>query len=137
MPICWFFGYRYGTTFRTSVAGRAIIVSADPKFCHFVLQQDGKLFESWALDTFANLFAQESEASPNIANIHKYIRGTVIKHFGMEALKERLLPLMEEVAQATIKSWLGKESIDVKYATGTVNTKTMDQKAFDLSFLFS
>ncbi|KAK3418286.1 hypothetical protein EUGRSUZ_H04234 [Eucalyptus grandis] len=111
---------RYGTTFRTSVAGRAIIVSADPKFCHFVLQQHGKLFESWALDTFAKLFAQEGKASLNVTNVHKYIRGTVLKHFGMEALKERLLPLMEEVSQATITSWLGKESIDVKYATGTM-----------------
>ncbi|KAL3727993.1 hypothetical protein ACJRO7_032698 [Eucalyptus globulus] len=110
---------RYGTTFRTSVAGRAIIVSADPKFCHFVLRQDGKLFESWALDTFATLFAQEGEAGLNVTNVHKYVRGTVLKHFGMEALKERLLPLMEEVSQATITSWLGKESIDVKYTTGT------------------
>ncbi|KAK2631669.1 hypothetical protein EUGRSUZ_L02609 [Eucalyptus grandis] len=111
---------RYGTTFRASVAGRAIIVSADPKFCHFVLRQDGKLFESWALDTFATLFAQEGEAGLNVTNVHKYIQGTVLKHFGMEALKERLLPLMEEVSQATITSWLGKESIDVKYTTGTM-----------------
>ncbi|XP_010024953.3 cucurbitadienol 11-hydroxylase [Eucalyptus grandis] len=111
---------RYGTTFRTSVAGRSIIVSADPKFCHFVLQQHGKLFESWALDTFAKLFAQEGEASLNVTDIHKYVRGTVLKHFGMEALKERLFPLMEEVSQATIKRWLGKESMDVKYATGTM-----------------
>jgi len=112
------------------VAGRTIIVSADPKFCHFVLQQHGKLFESWALDTFAKLFAQEGEASLNVTDVHKYVRGTVLKHFGMEALKERLFPLMEEVSQATIKRWLGKESMDVKYATGTVNTKAMNRKVF-------
>ncbi|KAF8029513.1 hypothetical protein BT93_E2042 [Corymbia citriodora subsp. variegata] len=109
---------RYGKTFRTSVAGRAIVVSADPEFCHFVLQQDGKLFDSWSLDTFTKIFAQESEASTNIPNVHKYIRSTVLKHFGMEVLREKLLPLMEEASRITIKSWLGQESIDLKYATG-------------------
>ncbi|KAF8014226.1 hypothetical protein BT93_H0157 [Corymbia citriodora subsp. variegata] len=109
---------RYGKTFRTSVAGRAIVVSADPEFCHFVLQQDGKLFDSWSLDTFKKIFAQESEASINIPNVHKYIRSTVLKHFGVEVLREKLLPLMEEASRVTIKSWLGQESVDVKYATG-------------------
>ncbi|XP_030442258.1 cucurbitadienol 11-hydroxylase-like [Syzygium oleosum] len=107
----------YGKTFRTSVAGRAIVVSADPEFCHFVLQQDGKLFDSWALDTFAKLFAQEGEASTNIPNVHKYIRSMVLKHFGMEVLREKLLLLMEEASRVTIKSWLGQESVDVRYTT--------------------
>ncbi|KAL3733219.1 hypothetical protein ACJRO7_022704 [Eucalyptus globulus] len=111
---------RYGKTFRTSVAGRAIVVSADAGFCHFVLQQDGKLFDSWALDTFAKLFEQESEVSINIPNVHKYIRGTVLKHFGMEVLKVKLLPLMEEATRVTMESWLGQESVDVKYAIGTM-----------------
>ncbi|KAI6687710.1 hypothetical protein NL676_024538 [Syzygium grande] len=89
---------RYGKTFRTGVAGRAVVVSADPEFRQFVVQQDGKLFDSWHLDPFAKIFAQESEASTNIANVHKYIRSTVLKRFGVEGLREKLLPLMEEVS---------------------------------------
>ncbi|KAF8010405.1 hypothetical protein BT93_J1126 [Corymbia citriodora subsp. variegata] len=38
----------------------------------------------------------------------------------MEVLKEKLLPLMEEASRVTIESWLGQESINVKYATGTM-----------------
>ncbi|KAF8010404.1 hypothetical protein BT93_J1125 [Corymbia citriodora subsp. variegata] len=109
---------RYGKTFRTNVVGRAIVVSADPEFCHFVLQQDGKLFDSWPLDTFSKLFAEESEASFNMPNVHKYIRSTALKHVSGEVLREKLLPLMEEASGVTIKSWLGQESVNVKYATG-------------------
>lgn len=111
---------RYGNIFKTNVAGRAVIVSADSKFSHFILQQDGRLFESWYLDTFAKIFAQESEGSTNIAYVHKYVRNTVLRHFGMEALKDKLLPLMEEVCRTTLKAWASQESVDVKYATGTV-----------------
>lgn len=139
---------RYGKTFRTSVAGRAVVVSADPGFRHFVVQQDGRLFDSWSLDTFAKIFAQESEGSTNIPNVHKYIRSTVLKHFGVEGLREKLLPLMEEVSRVTIRSWLGQESIDVKYATGTMaigfgakqllsyGPKQSSEKFFDLFFAF-
>ncbi|KAL3733218.1 hypothetical protein ACJRO7_022703 [Eucalyptus globulus] len=139
---------RYGKTFRTSMAGRAMVISADPEFSHFVLQQHGKLFDSWALDTFAKLFTQDSEANTNIPNVHKYIRSTVLKHFGMEVLREKLLPLMEEASRVTIESWLGQESVDVKYATGNMaiqfgakqllsyDPKQSSEKLGDLFFSF-
>ena len=43
--------HRYGTIFKTSVVGRAVVVSADPDLNHYVFQQEGKLFRSWYPDT--------------------------------------------------------------------------------------
>ncbi|XP_048141457.1 cucurbitadienol 11-hydroxylase-like [Rhodamnia argentea] len=120
MPHLFVLSTQYGKTFWTSVAGRAIVVSADLEFRRFFLQQDGKLFDLWTLDSFAKLFAQESEARSNIPNVHKYIRSTVLKYMGMEVLREKLIPLMEEASRVAIKSWLGQESVDVNYATGAM-----------------
>ena len=73
-------------------------MSADPQFNHFIFQEDGKLFESWYLDSFAKIFKQEG-ASTNVAHIHKYVRNMTLNHFGVIALKEKLLPHLEEMVQ--------------------------------------
>ena len=113
--------FRYGPIFRTSVAGRLVIVSADPKFNHFIFQEDGKLFESWYLDTFAKIFKQEG-ISTNVAYIHKYVRIMSLNHFGVNALKEQLLPQLEEMVHELLHNWSCQASIDVKYASATVST---------------
>ncbi|GMY21584.1 cytochrome P450 87A3-like, partial [Fagus crenata] len=110
---------RYGPIFRTSVAGRQVIVSADPQFNHFIFQEDGKLFESWYLDSFAKIFKQEG-ASTNVAHIHKYVRSMTLNHFGVIALKEKLLPQLEEMVQKVLHNWSCQASIDVKYASATM-----------------
>jgi hypothetical protein len=46
---------RYGSLFRTSLVGRPVIVSSDPDFIYFLLQQEGKLVERWYMGSFAKL----------------------------------------------------------------------------------
>lgn len=92
-------------------------MSADPAFCHFVFQQDGRLFESWYLDTFFKIFRQDAT---NISGIHRYVRTTVLKHFGMDSLRQKLLTMLEQEFRAAIRTWSQQESVDIKYASGTV-----------------
>uniref|UniRef100_A0A2N9G6B9 Cytochrome P450 n=1 Tax=Fagus sylvatica TaxID=28930 RepID=A0A2N9G6B9_FAGSY len=106
---------RYGLVFRTSVAGRLVVVSADPEFNHFILQQEGKLVESWYLDLFAKVFKQ-GENRPDGGYIHKYMRNLALSHFGGESLKAKLLPQLEELVNKTISTWSSQESIEVKCA---------------------
>nr|GMD57361.1 cytochrome P450 87A3-like [Ipomoea batatas] len=56
---------RYGSIFKTNVAGRGVIISADADFNNFILKQDGKLVETWSMDTFAQVFDQEMQSSKN------------------------------------------------------------------------
>uniref|UniRef100_A0A2N9I8H4 Cytochrome P450 n=1 Tax=Fagus sylvatica TaxID=28930 RepID=A0A2N9I8H4_FAGSY len=87
---------KYGLVFRTSVAGRPVVVSADPEFNHFILQQEGKLVESWYLDLFAKVFKQ-GENRPDGGYVHKYVRNLALSHFGTESLKAKLLLQLEEM----------------------------------------
>lgn len=126
---------RYGKIFRTSVLGESIIVSADPKFCQFIFQRDGRLFEAWYLGIVAKLFVQDAM---NISNTHRYLRSSVLKQFGMDALKQKLLSMLEEEFRAALSTWPQHESIDIKYASGTVmwNQKRKTPDDFHFSWPF-
>ncbi|CAK9157409.1 unnamed protein product [Ilex paraguariensis] len=121
---------RYGPVFRTNVAGRSLIVTTDPEFNYFIMQRDGKLVESWYLDAFAKVFAQSGEIKPDTAHIHKYVRNTALRWFGMESLKDRLLPQIEVLAKKTLVKWASKESIDVKSEAATVSIDFGAQQLF-------
>ncbi|KAF5469096.1 hypothetical protein F2P56_013192 [Juglans regia] len=110
---------RYGPVFRTSVAGRPVVVSADPEFNHFILQQEGKLVESWYLDLFAKVFKQ-GENRPDGAYIHKYMRNLALGHFGAESLRTKLLSQLEELVTDTLRTWSSQESIEVKRAAAAM-----------------
>ncbi|XVE79472.1 hypothetical protein DITRI_Ditri14bG0061700 [Diplodiscus trichospermus] len=49
---------RYGPLFKTSLAGRSMVVSSDPDFNYFVLQQEEKLVEIYYMDSFGKLVHQ-------------------------------------------------------------------------------
>ncbi|XP_059625398.1 beta-amyrin 16-alpha-hydroxylase CYP87D16-like [Cornus florida] len=104
---------RYGEIFRTNVAGRAVIVSADPEFNYFLLQQHGKLVESWSMDTFAKIFGQDSRV--NRADVRNYTRNLALNHFSAEAIREKqLLPQLDEVVRKTLRAWSRQDSVEMK-----------------------
>ncbi|KAL0012822.1 hypothetical protein SO802_007930 [Lithocarpus litseifolius] len=96
----------YGLIFKTSVAGRPLIVSADPNFNHYIFQQDGK-----------------AGAGINVAHTHKYVRSMALNHFGVNALKDKLLLQMEEMVSVALDNWSCQASIDVKYVSATMALK--------------
>lgn len=112
---------RYGTIFRTSVAGRPVVMSTDLEFNHYIVNQEGRLVELWYLDSFAKLFIQEGENKTNaVGLVHKYIRSLVLDHFGAESLKEKLLPQIEEFVDKTLQTWSSQNSIEVKHAASVM-----------------
>ncbi|KAL8150270.1 hypothetical protein V2J09_020078 [Rumex salicifolius] len=112
---------KYGSVFQTRLAGRPVVMSADPEFNRYIVQQEGKLVELWYLETFSKLFVQEGKVRTNATGlIHKFIRGMTLKHFGSETLKEKLLNKIEELVNNTLENWSSQESIDVKDATLTM-----------------
>ncbi|KAK6136807.1 hypothetical protein DH2020_029455 [Rehmannia glutinosa] len=108
---------RHGPLFRTNVAGRNVVVSADQEFNRFILQQEDKLVVRWYLDSFADLFKQ-GEVTPDNLTSHKYMRSLVLSHFGLESLRKNLLSQFENIVRKTIHSWsLQQDGIDVEYAS--------------------
>lgn len=113
------FGFRYGPIFKTSLVGRPVVVSTDPELNNFVFQQEGKLFQSCYPETFTKIFGQD-----NVGSLHgfmyKYLKSLVLKLFGPESLRERLLQDVEKTACMSLRSWSKGPSIDLKDAISTV-----------------
>lgn len=118
------FPCRYGPIFRTSLAGKPVLVSADPEFNNYVLKQEGRMVEFWYLDTFSKIFMLEGENGTNqIGVIHKYARSIFLNHFGAECIKEKLLTQIEGSINKHLCAWSNQESVEVKKAGSIVNFK--------------
>ncbi|XVF19941.1 hypothetical protein REPUB_Repub11eG0154900 [Reevesia pubescens] len=106
---------RYGPLFKTSIAGRPMVVSTDPDFSYFVLQQEEKLVELYYMDSFAEVIHKD-----NMSNIggylHKYVRRAVLSHFGHEALKQKLSQF-EDAINHELHEWTKQPEVDVKNQT--------------------
>ncbi|KAA3456771.1 cytochrome P450 87A3-like isoform X1 [Gossypium australe] len=87
---------RYGSLFKTSLAGRPVVVSLDPDFNYFVLQQEDKLVELYYMDSVAKLVHQDDMKNLG-GDFHKYFRRVILSHFGHEPLKHKLLSQFEDM----------------------------------------
>ncbi|XP_075672493.1 cucurbitadienol 11-hydroxylase-like [Castanea sativa] len=105
---------KFGPIFRTSLAGRPMVVSSDPEFNYYVFQQEGKLVEQWYMDSFSKLLGQDVTRLSNQRNIHKYLRNTILSHVGPEALKDKLLPYLEDAISQKLQGWSKLPSLEVK-----------------------
>ncbi|GFY86588.1 cytochrome P450, family 702, subfamily A, polypeptide 6 [Actinidia rufa] len=112
---------RYGPLFRTSLAGRSVIVSTDTKVNHYLILQEGRSVEMWYMDSFAKLFKQDGGSNPNaFGPTHRYIRSIVLSYFGPDSLREKLLPQIEQMVDSTLGIWSRQGSVSVKEATATM-----------------
>lgn len=68
-------------------------------------------------DTFSKL-SDHDTASPSV--IHWYVRTAVLKRLGRDALRQKLLAMLEEEFRAAIRTWSQHESVDIKNASGMV-----------------
>ncbi|KAJ1280545.1 hypothetical protein BS78_04G241500 [Paspalum vaginatum] len=110
---------RYGNIFKTSIVGRPVVVSADPDLNYMVFQQEGKLFESWYPDTFTEIFGRD-----NVGSLHgfmyKYLKTLVLRLYGQENLRAVLLAETDRACRASLDSWAGRPSIELKDGLSTM-----------------
>ncbi|XP_068639497.1 cytochrome P450 87A3-like [Aristolochia californica] len=110
---------RYGPVFKTSVVGQPFIVSADEDLNRFIFQQEGRLFESWWPRAVMDTFGQQ-----NVGHMHgvmyKYLKSLILSLFGVESLKETLLPETNLFVRRTLHEWVTKPSVEVKDGTAAM-----------------
>ncbi|KAK4477268.1 hypothetical protein RD792_016482 [Penstemon davidsonii] len=95
-----------------------MVVSADQEFNHFIFRQEEKLVVQWYTDLFEQLFKKGQSSPDHGQSIHKYMRNLILSHFGVDCLKQKLLPQFEQLVQTTLKSWsIQHSSIEVKSAS--------------------
>ncbi|CAN1801810.1 Cytochrome P450 87A3 [Linum perenne] len=118
--------HKYGKIFKTSVAGRAVVMSADVEFNHYILQQEGKLVELWYMDSFAELVGQRGPLKEvsTAGALHKNLKKLIQEHIGIESLKTNLLPQIEDIVNRTLQSWANRnQPVELKSASSKM---TMD-----------
>uniref|UniRef100_A0A2N9JB45 Cytochrome P450 n=1 Tax=Fagus sylvatica TaxID=28930 RepID=A0A2N9JB45_FAGSY len=111
---------QYGPIFRTSLAGRPVVVSSDPEFNYYVFQQEGKLVERWYMDSFAKILHQDATRINAHKNIHKYLRNLILGSFGPEVLKDKMLPKLEDAINQRLLGWSKLSSLEVKKSTSSL-----------------
>lgn len=112
--------FRYGSLFKTSLAGRPVVVSLDPDFNYFVLQQEDKLVELYYMDSVAKLVHQNDMKNLG-GDFHKYFRRVILGHFGHEPLKHKLLSQFEDVINHELQDWSKLPEVDLKHQTAAVS----------------
>ncbi|RYR79855.1 hypothetical protein Ahy_A01g004658 [Arachis hypogaea] len=67
------------------------------------------------------MFQQFGESEIFFGNIHKHIRSITLNHIGPERIREKLIPLFEEMILNTFHQWSTQTSIDVKQSITKMN----------------
>ncbi|KAK6262277.1 hypothetical protein QUC31_008093 [Theobroma cacao] len=110
---------RYGSLFRTSLVGRKIVVSTDPEVNRFIFQQEGRLVQTWYMDSFDDIVGKENILSSH-GFLHKYLRNLILNLFGSKSLKERLLSETEELTVKNLQLWSCEPGVELKQAMATM-----------------
>ena len=98
-------------------------MSTDYEMNKYILQHEGTLVELWYLDSFAKFFVLEGETRVNaIGKVHRYMRSITLNHFGVESLKESLLPKIEDLMHTNLAKWATQGPVDVKQVISVVST---------------
>ncbi|KAL9174030.1 hypothetical protein ABFS82_02G026100 [Erythranthe guttata] len=108
---------RYGPVFRTNIAGRNVVVSADHEFNSYILQQEEKLVVRSYLDLFEKLFKQSGKLRPDGLALHKYMKTSALSRFGLECIKKSLLLQFDQLVRTTLHSWSTQDRVDLKHAS--------------------
>ncbi|CAL5376908.1 unnamed protein product [Camellia sinensis] len=101
---------RYGSVFRTNVAGKQEVITTNPKFNQYIIKEEGKSEELWYLDTFSSMLPIYA-----VGSVQKYIRSIILTHFGVDGIRVNLLPQVEQLIQKTLRNWSTKPIVDVKH----------------------
>lgn len=110
---------RYGPIFKTSILGEYMVVSTDTDFNNFIFQQEGRLFQSWYPETFTRIFGVN-----NMSTLHgfmyKYLKNLILSLFGVDSLKEKLLPDIKQFAIKRLHEWSCQPSIKMREESSAV-----------------
>ncbi|KAI3954967.1 hypothetical protein MKW98_004970 [Papaver atlanticum] len=108
---------RYGKLFKTSLAGKKMVITTDPDISNYIFMEEGKSVHLWYLDSFDKFIGEGLINSTTSAYIHKYLKNLILNHVGNESLKEKLLSKIELIVNQALNTWSTQPSVEVKECT--------------------
>ncbi|GMH19086.1 hypothetical protein Nepgr_020927 [Nepenthes gracilis] len=97
---------RFGPIFTTHVFGEATVFSADPEANRFILQNEGKLFESSYPSSISNLLGKHSLLLMK-GSLHKRMHSLTMSFANSSIIKDHLLVDIDRLIRLNLDSWTG------------------------------
>nr|UTS77788.1 cytochrome P450 720B39 [Ginkgo biloba] len=98
----------YGDIFRSHLFGKRVIVSVDPHFNKFMLQNEGRLFQAHYSKPTVNLFGKYGIISIR-GELHKKLHGIAVNLLTSEKLRVDFLEDIQTLLHNTLRTWEGKD----------------------------
>lgn len=98
---------KYGSIFTTHVFGEPTVFSADPETNRFILQNEGRLFESSYPGSIQNLLGRYSLLLMR-GSLHKRMHSLTMSFANSSILKDHLLGDIDRLVRLNLDSWTGR-----------------------------
>nr|AKJ26126.1 CYP13-1 [Gentiana rigescens]AKJ26127.1 CYP13-2 [Gentiana rigescens] len=98
---------KFGSVFSTHVFGEPTVFSADPETNRFILQNEGKLFESSYPGSISNLLGKHSLLLMR-GGLHRRMHSLTLSFANSPIIKDRLLADIDRLVRVNMESWSGR-----------------------------
>ncbi|GFP87800.1 cytochrome p450 90a1 [Phtheirospermum japonicum] len=98
---------RYGTVFTTHVFGEPTVFSADPDANRFILQNEGRLFESSYPGSICNLLGRHSLLLMR-GSLHRRMHSLTMSFANSAIIRDHLLLDIDRLVRLNMDSWTGR-----------------------------
>ncbi|XP_031109737.1 cytochrome P450 90A1-like isoform X1 [Ipomoea triloba] len=98
---------KYGTVFTTHIFGEPTVFSADPETNRFILQNEGRLFESSYPGSISNLLGRYSLLLMR-GSLHKRMHSLTMSFANSSIIKDHLLLDIDRLVRLNMESWTGR-----------------------------
>ncbi|KAH9320627.1 hypothetical protein KI387_015266 [Taxus chinensis] len=106
---------RYGPIFRCNLFGRArAVVSVDPEFNKYVLQNEGRLFEAKYLASFRHLIGKYGLSAVQ-GELQRKLHGTAVNLLKHERLSSDFMDDIQDIFLAGMRKWEEQGDIPIQH----------------------
>ncbi|KAL3838088.1 hypothetical protein ACJIZ3_022679 [Penstemon smallii] len=98
---------KYGTVFTTHLFGEPTVFSADPDTNRFILQNEGRLFESSYPGSISNLLGRHSLLLMR-GNLHKRMHSLTMSFANSAIIRDHLLVDVDRLVRLNMDAWTGR-----------------------------
>ncbi|KAK4363572.1 hypothetical protein RND71_018813 [Anisodus tanguticus] len=121
---------KYGNIFTTHVFGEPTVFSADPETNRFILQNEGRLFESSYPGSIQNLLGRHSLLLMR-GTLHKRMHSLTMSFANSSILKDHLLADIDRLVRLNLDSWTGRVFLMEEAKKITFNLTVKQLMSFD------
>ncbi|CAN4097597.1 unnamed protein product [Withania somnifera] len=121
---------KYGNIFTTHVFGEPTVFSADPETNRFILQNEGRLFESSYPGSIQNLLGRHSLLLMR-GTLHKRMHSLTMSFANSSILKDHLLADIDRLVRLNLDSWTAHVFLMEEAKKITFNLTVKQLMSFD------